>query len=46
MRLRRKKVDPASAQHRKLIDVLYPKRKDSQVGPATVYRTNWGRKRA
>lgn len=40
---RRKRLVPAS--HRKFIDVLYPKRLDSQVTPLGTYKTNWGKRR-
>lgn len=43
--MRRKRIGSASVQHRKMIDVLYPKRKDSQVTPLGPYKSNWGRKR-
>lgn len=40
---RRRRVGAASATGRKFIDVLYPKRHDSQVTPLGTYKTSWGR---
>lgn len=40
---RRRRVGAASTAHRKMIDVLYPRRKDSQVTNLGVYKTNRGR---
>ena len=40
---RRNRVGAATGQGRKFINVLYPKRTDSQVTPLGVYKTNYGR---
>lgn len=36
-------IDRPSKAHRKMIQVLYPKRPDSQVTPLGTYRTSYGR---
>lgn len=42
---RKRRIDAASRAHRKMIDILYPRRNDSQVTNLGTYRTNYGRTR-